>query len=524
MKRFIFIFLLFYFPLFTESILEKKELLKNQSLSDEQIEYEHIHQEMTSLRYELKNIYAQSANYLDKNSLPAKELEELLKKSKQIKSKLMEKERLFKKMSAQNNDDEYFSLMHEKEITLEQLILDYASSNFLYVIPSEMAKLQLNLSSSIPIPKAAWEEIVELICAQNGIGIKPLNSFVKTLYWIIANDTSSLKHLAYTSEQLEVIDPNQRVCFFLPLEGSEFQKVSQFLQKFINNHSTSQHLIGNNIVLIGQASEIKEINKLISFVRQHQNEKSYKLLSIDKMPSEDWQNILKACFSDTSQESGKVSESSILIYPMQKYLLVLGSPKDLEKAERIISAIHEQVMNPKQMTLHWYTCKYSEPYELASLLPQVYQMMVHQVGDTEIENEVKNLTTNIQSVPSINRCGQIPPICDTAPKMVVNPPRASPADPQEQASREPLPNFIVDAKSGMIIMVVKQSYLPKLRELAKKLDIVKKMVQIEVLLFEKKIKDQTQFGLNLSNLGEKTETADAGARQHNRSIKRSMSR
>jgi general secretion pathway protein D len=62
-------------------------------------------------------------------------------------------------------------------------------------------------------------------------------------------------------------------------------------------------------------------------------------------------------------------------------------------------------------------------------------------------------------------------------------------------------NFIVDSKTGAIIMVVEAEALPKIKELLKKLDVPKKMVQIEVLLFEKKISGSNNVGLNLLRLG-----------------------
>ena len=64
-------------------------------------------------------------------------------------------------------------------------------------------------------------------------------------------------------------------------------------------------------------------------------------------------------------------------------------------------------------------------------------------------------------------------------------------------------NFIVDAKSNSIVMVVEADYLSQLKELMRKLDVPKKMVQIEVLLFEKKLKRQNDFGLNLLKIGSK---------------------
>lgn len=62
-------------------------------------------------------------------------------------------------------------------------------------------------------------------------------------------------------------------------------------------------------------------------------------------------------------------------------------------------------------------------------------------------------------------------------------------------------NFIVDLKTGSIVMVVEADLLPKIKDLLKKMDVPKKMVQLEVLFFEKKIAKQNNFGLNMLRLG-----------------------
>ena len=62
-------------------------------------------------------------------------------------------------------------------------------------------------------------------------------------------------------------------------------------------------------------------------------------------------------------------------------------------------------------------------------------------------------------------------------------------------------NFIVDNKSTSLLMVVRREELPKIKSLLKKLDVPKRMVQLDVLLVEKKIADQKQIGINLLEFG-----------------------
>ena len=62
-------------------------------------------------------------------------------------------------------------------------------------------------------------------------------------------------------------------------------------------------------------------------------------------------------------------------------------------------------------------------------------------------------------------------------------------------------NFIPYPKTGAIMMVIRRDTLDKIKELLKKIDVPKKMVHIEVMLFEKMINNQNNFGLNLLKIG-----------------------
>src|SRR5581483_2707386 len=62
-------------------------------------------------------------------------------------------------------------------------------------------------------------------------------------------------------------------------------------------------------------------------------------------------------------------------------------------------------------------------------------------------------------------------------------------------------NFIVDPKTGSIVMVVELDLLHKMKDLIRKLDVPTKMVQIEVMLFEKIVERENDGGLNLLQLG-----------------------
>src|SRR3989344_280489 len=71
----------------------------------------------------------------------------------------------------------------------------------------------------------------------------------------------------------------------------------------------------------------------------------------------------------------------------------------------------------------------------------------------------------------------------------------------EKKSNSNFGNFVVDNKSTSILMVVRREELPKIKSLLKRLDVPKRMVQLDVLLVEKKLHDRRQVGINLLQFG-----------------------
>jgi len=84
---------------------------------------------------------------------------------------------------------------------------------------------------------------------------------------------------------------------------------------------------------------------------------------------------------------------------------------------------------------------------------------------------------------------------------LVNPAPIVPGFPEKKEYNKGRDNFIVEPKTGSLVMVVETDLLPKLKELIKKLDVPKKMVKIDVLLFEKRMNRTNNYGLNLLKIG-----------------------
>ncbi len=496
--RFFFaLFLLF--PLHGQSLTELEQSFSPSANETFSPELKALNLKIKELKNQLRTINLKAQNLQKKSEENAIPYKELLEKATELRAHLHLLEKSFQETAKTSRYSEAYAFMHEKEITLEALITEYGSLDSLYIIPPEMAKLEIYLSSSLMIPQASWGEIIEIVCLQNGIGIKTINPFVKTLYWTLGNHTAALRHIISAREDFSFIEPSEQVCYILPVEGSEIYEMQTFLKRFINERMTSLHPIGNQLFLIGQSSEVQELAKLVEFVKLHHKQKTYRLISLDKISSEEIQKILETCFPPQLHQT-----QSIVALPVKKHLLLLGSESDLQKATHLIEEISQQICSPDQMTLYGYSCRYSDPADLATLLQQIYQVISS--ADPLTANTNSETKPFAEPAPCNLREGTIPPTC-VIPNLVVNP-KAAPS-PSEISQQNLLPNFIVDSKTGLIIMVVKQCYLNQLKELVKKLDVPKKMVEIEVLLFEKKIVDQTQFGLNLLKLGDNVTSNEA---------------
>jgi general secretion pathway protein D len=181
-------------------------------------------------------------------------------------------------------------------------------------------------------------------------------------------------------------------------------------------------------------------------------------------------------------------------------LFLIGSREQVCKAERIIYDIEERLEDPKEKTIFWYTCKHAQANDVADILERIYLLMTNSPCIAECPAPPTNPVV-ICSPIAENNCGPcfdgpIPPPLVVNPEPVFAPPYCDGGPPQPLCT-----NFIVDEKSGSIIMVIENDFLPKIKEIVKRLDQPAKMVQIEVLLFEKKIHDQSNFGLNLLKIG-----------------------
>lgn len=551
-----------------QTIAEKKEGIFSESdLSPEMQKFlVEVNKEIAEWNNLLHHYYNEAYKLFEQGA-PDQSFQSLLAEINTIKEDIRDLEDTWRELSTGSGADEEYALWHQPETTIGQLVIDYGSPDFVYIMTPDIAQMKLSVNSNIPIPRSSWSEMLELILSYNGIGINVLNPFLRQLF-VAKDDRSNLQLITGDRFDLDFMPSQARVCFVLTPQPSEVKRIWYFLDKFINPNTTILQMIGRDILIIGQVSEVQELLKVYDFVIANRGDREYKVIPLARVEADDMARIIGTIFDQLVEPpkttpipviSGKgnivpppmkgggkpESESSgangLKVIPLAhiaQAVILVGTAEEIEKAEEIIKEVENQVGESRRRTIYWYTAKHSDPNELADILIKVYDLMV-QTGTGYQEEMPEELPPGAPVVPNV-----VPPLA--APFATNVPPYnvPTPFAPRPLVPRlydygyflddtylvEPNPtrrrwerdrlekgnntrnNFIVDAKTGAIVMVVEVDILPKLKELIKRLDVPKKMVQIEVLLFEKRLDRDNEFGLNLLRTG------NAATNTHNTAI------
>lgn len=550
--------LLISFPLYSQTIAEKKAGVMpagSDLVRDLQKVLVEVNKELMEDHAELNKLYAQVHELFLKNA-PTDEYKELLDRINRVRAEIDMLQNNWREMATQGGTQVGYALWHEPESTLGQLVIDYGSQNYVYLMSPEIATLPVSVDSNIPIPRSSWNEMMELILTQNGVGFKQLNPYLRQLYFI-KQDRSAIQLITNKRQDLEFFPPQARLAFMLTPEPAEVRRIWAFLDKFVNPQSTVLQVVGRDILIIASAAEILDLLKLYDFVNANRGDKEYKIKTVTKVDAEEMAKILGAIFDQFGEGSkggertlgqGLQGQSNapgskgamvniqtkektdtgeanglriIALKHIAQAIFLVGTKKEIEKAEEIIDEVESQVGSAREKTVWWYTAKHSDPEELAQILEKIYSLMVASSGCKEDGCRADGSRPGAKDGESAD-VGYLPPEPPPPPPQmqqnpfyqqgnyVVNPTPVEPRPLKQQVANRGRNNFIVDLKTGMMVMVVEADLLPKIKELVKKLDVPKKMVQVEVLVVEKIISRQDDFGLNLLRLGDSASDKNFG--------------
>lgn len=481
----------------------------------------------------LKELYG-DARILYRNCATDFNYQELLDQINQVKENIKILQESWQKMASENSHEEGYALWHLPDTTIGQLVIDYGSQEYVYLIPEEIEEIPLSLNSNIPIPRSAWNEMLELILQQNGIGIRQLSPLLRELH-LFENDNSGIVAITNQAEDLNMLPNEARICFVLSPKIEEVRRVWFFLEKFINPNNSEIQMIGTDILIIAPVREVKELLKLFYFVENNGGKLDYKVVPLRRVDAAEMAAVLSSIFEQFSEDAnlpitnneGGTGQSRkpqnitglkvLTLSNIAQAIFLIGTAEEINKALDIIDQVELEVGEAREKVVFTYQTKHTDSAELADILDRVYFMMVQSgVGIIAEENVVHDGHDNNSINTNENHVDVVENPNILAPEQVYNPgyfhdgsyvinsdliqPGSAPqGNPDPNGNRT---NFIVDVKTGSIVMVVESIFLPKLKELIRKLDVPKKAVQIEVLLFEKQVDKQSLFGLNLLRIGD----------------------
>lgn len=492
-----------------QTIEEKRDALLLQKEEKELRSYlNEVNAELKKLRLSMQEKY-QLVNEYHQEEANEEDYHLLLTEVNQIRAEITDLEKEWHDLAVNESkkDDEGYALWDQEETTLTQLIMEYGSHDYLYIIPPEILSMKLHMHSGIPIPRESWSDLLEIILSHNGIGVKQLNSYTRQLY-ILKQDLVAVDQILNDPIDLIRIPPKTRIAYVFSPPPERIKGVSQFFERFRDPKMTFVYQVGYKIAIISSKEEVEKLLALYEAVWEKENEKLTRVLPLTRLKPSEMEKILSAYFGDLTKKPRigltKGEGDDLIILPLaSEGSLVLIGPKDMvERAEALVRETEGQIEDPMAMTVFWYNCRHSDPIDLAEVLEKVYTALIYsgvegQEPTPEMHPIPPTRPTEPPPEPQLSPPTYGPPPYST----VAHPPTAVAATIEAQKEKSHTTNFIPYPKTGAIMMVVRRDTLDKLKELIRNLDVPKKMVQIEVLLFEKRIKNHNNFGLNLLRFG-----------------------
>ncbi|MDF2578245.1 MAG: hypothetical protein K0S74_1729 [Chlamydiales bacterium] len=503
---------------FTQEFKEELEEIRSSNLEqiqslDQQLEM--AYDSLRTLQKHAASVYSSEKKLEDFKKI----LKEINQVREQIENLQNEQGKLYNIL---NEKMEPYSLWNHSEISLEKLIVEYSSKEFIYLIPENLSHISIKIIGNTPILRSNCSEVLEWVLAQNGIGVKILNSCTKQLFMVQGNKPS-IQYITDNIEFLESLPSHSRVCFVINPDLNLWNNVYHTLKEFHHPAQISLYSFGQQIYIAGHLESIQEVLKIYNFICDHKIDLEYQLVVLNKIQAVDIEPIIQSiCCQGLAANKGEAtkyteSHPQLQIYKFKQnsHILCLVGPKQaIKQAQIIIQNLESNFSDYRKQSIFWYTCKHSDPQELALILEKIYALMAKSNDtikdnkeskidrDSTIETTESTAQTSHTHLVSLDQKGLgsvIPVATPTKDLNLIWPPKKETT--RSKPGKTELSQFVVDPKTGSIVTIVEGSYLDSLIEIAQRLDTPKKMVQIDVLLVEKHITKSSSIGLNLLQLG-----------------------
>ncbi len=476
-----------------------------------------FNESLSQLKDQLEEKFIAATALAEKNASEG-EYQSLLASIRSLREKMRTLEEKWRRSAVDENskNDEPYAMWDIGETTLSQLIMEYGASDFLYVIPQELSGMKISLFSGIPLPHEAWSEMIEMILTQNGVGVKKLNPFVKQLY-ILKLDPSAIEAIVAKESDLPLFSNHSRLFYVFSPPAEQLKSIQAFFERFSDPKQTLIQAIGSKVAIVSSKETIEKLMGLYHAIWEQSQGKIVRIVHLLKILPLEAEKILKTVFSDVATKSRPTYYPSgadeLATFVLPQGLVLIGENETVERAQNILADMEAQLEDPGEKIIYWYTCKHSNPEDVAEVLNQVYDSLI----GSAFEKKIEVCASPPAPLPPPSTSRPIPPLPPPTPEnpcplpylcpgpgynpvMPATAPFIQPGiyDPEKRSA---FGNFIIDNKTSSILMVVRREELPKIKSLLKRLDVPKRMVQLDVLLVEKKFKDNREIGFSLLQLG-----------------------
>lgn len=465
---------------------------------------------LAAFRLQIKEKYDQALE-ISRNNGDESAYRLLLSDIKGIKQQIHTLEEKWRRNSSQEaaGADEAYALWDLGETTLSQLVMEYGAADYLYIIPQELSSMKISLFSSVPLPKESWGEMIEMILSHNGVGVKRINPFAKQLY-VLKLDPCAIEGIVSKEQDLELFSNHSRLFYVLSPPAEQLKSLQAFFERFSDPKQTTIQAIGSKVVLVSTRETVEKLLGLYKAIWEKEQGKVVRLLKSSKMVPQEAEKVLKAFFTDASLKGrpnfSPVGADELSILPLPQGLVLVGENETVSRGEKIIQDLECQLEDPGEKVIYWYACKHSNPEDIAPVLEKVYESLIGSGFEKKAELSPGSQNTATGGPPAPALSSEPTNICPGGPNTVFNP--VLPANPPfiqpgtiDKSQKTAFGNFVVDTKTTSILMVVRREELPKIKALLKKMDVPKRMVQLDVLLVEKKLTDRGEIGFDLLQFG-----------------------
>ena len=510
----------------------------NSTEQQEKISSSILLKKMATTRNELKEKYEISVKLREEEAADEEYLD-LLEEINILKQELdlLEKQWRCVQTDEIQRDSEGYGIWEHDEITVSDLVMEYGSTDYLYIFPPDIGAIKLNVHSALMIPRDSWSYLLETIFKHNGIGVREINPYTRQLFTLKQDNISSTTILTQ-KEHLQLFDRRERVTFIYSPPVAHLKQAYYFVERFRDIKSTFVYNVGAKIAIVGFQEDINRLITLCENVWEKGEQKTVRVVSSSKLQSDDIVKILKSFFGTLSDPSRSIitlkSGHDLSAMPISQDggVVLVGSKSLVEKAVAIIKETESQVIDPQELTVFWHTCSHSNPADLSEILERVYTSLMHSTMDYTMEPEgpvrdpmYSSRLDDFDDDDDDDDDDDFPSNYERVKPWSTRPRKTKPdrsrSDDQCDEKLKPA-NFIPYPATGKLLMIVRKDMVSKIKEVIKKLDVAKRMVEIEVLLVERRLKNNSRSGINILRIGSTADNVNRlGAEYHGDGVKAS---